>query len=213
MLNNSIAKIFYFTHLKKSKNIKIAYNTDNQNSNIYNFILNKIGKNAKLKFIEFRTYRGWTMNFFSTNFINPETTFVGFDSFEGLPDTNNHRFYYKKMFDIGEKFPFIDDSRVSFVKGFFSERKEEIRHHLYSEVNNFLIHFDADLFSSTLLTLFLCSNIKEYYCLFDEFGDDEARALYYYLDVNNSSFEVYATTYDYNFNLSPKQVFGKIINK
>ena len=100
MLNNSIAKIFYFTHLKKRKNIKIAYNTDNQNSNIYNFILNKIGKNAKLKFIEFRTYRGWTMNFFSTNFINPETTFVGFDSFEGLPDINNHKLYYKKMFDV-----------------------------------------------------------------------------------------------------------------
>jgi len=40
------------------------------------------------------------MNFFSTNFINPETTFVGFDSFEGLPDINNHKLYYKKMFDV-----------------------------------------------------------------------------------------------------------------
>jgi len=41
------------------------------------------------------------MNFFSTNFINPETTFVGFYSFDGLHDTNNYRFYFKKMFDVG----------------------------------------------------------------------------------------------------------------
>ena len=71
--------------------------------------------------------------------------------------------------------PVVDDSRVSFVKGLFSDTlpKTIDRIKAAAEGRTVLVHFDADLFSSTLFVLtFLRQWLDHYYFLFDEcFGE------------------------------------------
>jgi hypothetical protein len=59
---------------------------------------------------------------------HPETRLHGFDSFEGLPepwrlaaDTST--------FDVGGKIPAIDDARVQFHTGWFSDTSARSRSH------------------------------------------------------------------------------------
>jgi len=180
------------------------------NTQIWDYIIQTIGKNEIVNFIEFGVYEGRSIKYFSSKFINPKSTFIGFDSFEGLPDTSNHPIYYKGLFNVEGKIPTILDNRVSFIKGFFNENKKEIQSVLKKSNNLKLIHFDADIYSSTLFLLFQLSDYEDYYCIFDEFGSEECRALYSYLISNDSEVEFYATTFDYNFNFCPKTVFAKI---
>ncbi len=76
--------------------------------------------------------------------------------------------------------PQITDSRVEFVKGYFQHTVRDtlkgINVSLYDEI---VIHFDADLFSSTVFSMVQVLQLTPtFYALFDEFSGDEARALY-----------------------------------
>jgi hypothetical protein len=71
-------------------------------------------------YLEFGVYRGESMGTWSRLLRNPKSKLHGFDSFEGLPET----------WDLGSEVghfttkgavPVIDDSRVTFFKGWFSE--------------------------------------------------------------------------------------------
>ena len=76
--------------------------------------------------------------------------------------------------------------------------------------NTKLVHFDADLFSSTLYVLFQLDDHTPYYGLFDEFGGDEVRALYSYLISTDKEVEIISTTFDDKFNIVPRETFMKI---
>ena len=69
---------------------------------------------------------------------------------------------------------------------------------------------DADIYSSTLFLLFQLDNFTPYYALFDEFGGDEARALYDYLISTDKKIEISATTFDDRFKIVPGKTFMKI---
>ena len=212
-ISNIVFISFFYkqmSQIKKFKTGKSGINNQDANSVIWDFIIEKIGKNEAIDFIEFGSYEGRSVNYFAKKFINTESTFVGFDSFEGLPNTDFHLKYKKGMFNNSGNIPVINDSRIKFVKGYFSEIKNDIKDEISKSKNLKLIHFDADIYSSTLLALFLCADQENYFCIFDEFGDDEARALYHYLQANNSSVEFIAASFDDDFYLSPKVVFAKI---
>ena len=49
-----------------------------------------------------------------------------------------------------------------------------------------------------------------HYALFDEFGGDEARALYDYLISTDKKIEISDTTYDDKYNIVPRETFMKI---
>lgn len=212
-ISNIVFVNFFYSQMNNIKKFKTGQTTKDgpdANSEIWSFIINNIGKKTAIDFIEFGAYQGRSIKYFARNFVNIDSRFIGFDSFEGLPDTDFHKNYKKKMFDKEGKFPIVNDKRIKFVKGYFSEIKEEISKELSQSKNLKLIHFDSDIYSSTLLALFLCSKHESYYCIFDEFGDDEARALYHYLISNNSSVKFLSASFDNNFYLSPKVVFAKI---
>jgi O-methyltransferase len=98
--------------------------------------------------------------------------FIGFDSFEGLPETWEDK--KKGHFDSKGNLPDIPDSRVSFVKGWFQDTVyRSLKNKDFS--NQSIFHLDADLFSSTLYVLFhIHPFLKEGDILiFDEFSSFE----------------------------------------
>ena len=109
--------------------------------------------------------------------------------------------------------PSIKDTRVSYEVGLFSKTLPKFleRLKIESKLNsNFFIHFDADLFSSTLFVLNeLKYYISEYYFSFDEFSSDEIRALYQYELSNNCQIE-FLVKQKKNLSIPVSRVFGKI---
>lgn len=170
----------------------------------------RIFSNKDLDFFEFGVYQGESIRYFSEKLINKKNNFIGFDSFEGLPEVYDHGSLSKGHFSRNGEFPNIDDDRVKFIKGFFNEKKNEIQNELKKSTNTKLIHFDADLYSSTLFLLFQLDNYTPYYALFDEFGGDEARALYDYLISTDKKIEISDTTYDDKYKIVPGRTFMKI---
>ena len=72
-----------------------------------------------------------------------------------------------------------------------------------------IVHFDADLYSSTLFLLCrLYAEFDEYYFIFDEFMTHECRSLLNYMQSHGCDVTFYSHTGE-DF---PCQVFGKLTN-
>lgn len=81
----------------------------------------------------------------------------------------------------GGRVPDIADERVTFVAGWFKDTVPEQKERILASAQGrtVTVHFDADLYSSTLYLLFaLYDMFDEYHFIFDEFGGHEVRALY-----------------------------------
>lgn len=137
--------------------------------------------------LEFGVWKGDSTRYFTSLDRSPESRFYGFDSFEGLPE--DWRGMAAERFDVGGALPMIDDDRAKFVKGWFRDSLPPIMGEL-SEVEkgrNLVVHFDADLYSSTLYLLFtLGTKFKRYHFIFDEFSGHETRALYNYIQATGA---------------------------
>jgi O-methyltransferase len=108
------------------------------------------GGNA-IDFLEFGVCKGNSIIFWSQLNRNLHSRFIGFDSFEGLPEdwTRN---YPKGTLDVGGVVPRIDDERVSFIKGWFQNTLPGFLAE-FTPRSRLVIHNDSDLYSSTLFTL------------------------------------------------------------
>jgi hypothetical protein len=102
----------------------------------------------------------------------PESRFVGFDTFRGLPETWHKGAEVMKAgtFDTGGQVPQIDDSRVSFVAGLFQDTLPGFLKD-FSPSGAVVLHNDSDLYSATLYTLALCNPVLPAgsIIIFDEF--------------------------------------------
>lgn len=138
----------------------------------------------KIAYLEFGVHEGYSIKHIARRHKNPESRFVGFDSFEGLPEDwrNFVNVYPANHFDVGGKTPDTDDPRVSFEAGWFNDTLPPfLQSFELSDEENLIVHFDADLYSSTLYVLTqLHSVADEYTAIFDELPGEEARALYDY---------------------------------
>jgi len=197
-----ILKSKTFSSIKKSKKFQ---NT----KGVRDYVIEKFHDSA-IDFYEFGVHRGDSISKFSKRLTNIQNTFTGFDSFEGLPNVYNHPSLKKGDFSTEGQLPKIDDKRVKFVKGFFNTKKKEIIEELDKSKNTKLIHFDSDIYSSTLYVLFILDNYTPYYAIFDQFGGDEARALYSYLVSSDKKADILATSYEDNFSISPGVTFMRI---
>jgi O-methyltransferase len=101
------------------------------------------------------------------------TRFYGFDSFEGLPERWCEG-VEKGHFDVAGTLPQIDDTRVTFVKGWFESTVPQFARGFVPK-NRLVMHLDADLYSSTMLPLIHFSPFmsKGTLLIFDEFYDRE----------------------------------------
>jgi len=141
-----------------------------------------LGAYEPVLYLEFGVYRGYSMRYFAERLSSPRTTLYGFDSFEGLPQRWGK--YESGTFTTSGAVPDIADSRVHFVKGLFQDTVPQFLAQLRltelapAQRPRVFVHFDADLYSSTLfLMTTLWQYLPDYYFCFDEFMGHELRAL------------------------------------
>jgi len=112
-------------------------------------------------FLEFGVWKGRTINLCAD--ILPDTTFYGFDSFEGLPEewiiknTNDLGIKKSKIVPKGHfalnSFPEVRNN-VKLVKGFYNQSLVPwIEENLTDDSYISWLHLDADLYSSTIYIL------------------------------------------------------------
>ena len=111
---------------------------------LFEYILNEYVKKSNYKnklFLEFGTWKGESINILSK--IMPDVTFYGFDSFEGLPNTEG--VWEKKRFNENGKMPKVNKN-VKLIKGYFDVTLPDfVKNH--NEKIAFL-HIDSDIYSS-----------------------------------------------------------------
>lgn len=116
----------------------------------------------------------------------------GFDSFEGLPEAWES--LKKGRFDTGGSIPKIDDPRVTFFKGWFSDTLPK---YVLPSHDVLFVTLDADLYSSTKTVLdFIRPHVSVgTYFYFDEFysRDHELRAFDEFLSTTQYRFSLVAT--------------------
>jgi hypothetical protein len=99
-------------------------------------------------YLEFGVYRGRTLRYWTTQLGLPGARFVGFDSFEGLPEDWQPN-APRGAFSVGPP-PQIDDPRVSFVVGWFDQTLPSWEPPPHDQL---IVNIDCDLYSSTMCVL------------------------------------------------------------
>lgn len=122
-----------------------------QRATFYRFINARILGKAPVDYLEFGVASGESIRAWARLNTAPQSRFVGFDSFEGLPEDWKDG-APKGTFATGGRAPEIDDPRVSFVAGLFQETVDAFSMGFRPE-NRLVMHLDADLYSSTLYVL------------------------------------------------------------
>lgn len=135
--------------------------------------------------LEFGVYAGYTISIIRQYFSGE---LYGFDSFEGLPEK------WRDGYDEGhfktENIPNIDG--VQIVVGYFQDTLEQFLKDLKKKIK--IIHFDADLYSSTAYCLDLITNHLSNNCvfIFDEYqnypgcDEHEEKAFMEWLEKNKN---------------------------
>ena len=117
----------------------------------YRHVHNEVCGGTAIDFLEFGVCAGRSIKFWSEMNRHPQSRFIGFDSFEGLPE-NWTRNYPKGTLSTGGCVPQIGDERVSFVKGWFQDTLRGFLNE-FAPRSRLVVHSDSDLYSSTLFTL------------------------------------------------------------
>lgn len=117
----------------------------------FRYVHDKICSGSTIDFLEFGVYKGHSIQFWSQMNRDPQSRFIGFNSFEGLPEHWTKK-VPKGAFYAGGAVPQIDDERISFVKGWFQNTLPGFLNG-FSPRSRLIVHNDSDLYSSTLFTL------------------------------------------------------------
>jgi O-methyltransferase len=166
---------------------------------LYRHVNQAVCGSGPIDYLEFGVYRGDSMRTWTGINTDPNSRFLGFDSFEGLPETWNKK-NRTGTFDLGGQMPIIDDTRVKLIKGWFQQtlRPELTR---FVPRSRLVIHNDSDLHSSTLFVLTVLDPliVPGTVLIFDEFSSPlhEFRAFHDYVNAYKRSIEVVGTTTDY----------------
>lgn len=152
-----------------------------------------------IDYLEFGVYRGESMRHWAAINRDAASRFIGFDSFEGLPEDWTVRLK-SGAFDTGGVLPEIDDGRVSFVKGWFQDTLPTLLAE-FQPRSTLVIHNDSDLYSSTLYVLTMLDRLLApgSVVIFDEFSSPlhEFRAFHDYLAAYRRQVVPVAMTRDY----------------
>ena len=123
----------------------------------------------EIQYYEFGVASGKSFRWWLGENKNPNSTFWGFDTFEGLPE--DWHFYPKGA--MSHQIPEINDTRASFIKGLFQNTFFEfLKTYPPKQGVTKVLHMDADLYSSTLfiLTAFAPLLNEGDIIMFDEFN-------------------------------------------
>ena len=124
-----------------------------------------------IDYLEFGVAGGTSLEWWVRRHTHPDSRFVGFDTFHGLPEAW-HAGAPRGAFSTEGRVPDLSDPRCCFEVGLFQDRLPaflkctDLRRRL-------VIHMDADLYSSTLFVLMALAPVLKSgdLILFDEFDD------------------------------------------
>jgi len=158
--------------------------------------------NDRILYLEFGVYKGDSIKYWLQLNLNPESTFVGFDTFTGLPEAWRRNFSQlnRNAFDVGGLVPvLIDDIRCSFQVGLFQNKLRPFLQCLDRTLyDRLIVHMDADLYSATLFVLCETNYILKSgdLIIFDEFNSvlNEYRALQDWSAAYMRQYEVLCVT-------------------
>lgn len=166
----------------------------------FSYIIESFIQAKSIVYMEFGVWKGKSIEYATKRNTHPESIFVGFDTFTGLPEKWDKQ-YLKGTFDVGGQIPIINDERLIFIKGLFQEtlpkflQSDEwivIKKRIEDSV--LVLNMDADLYSSTLYVLTMLNNIIKPGTIirFDEFGvlTDECMAFRDYTRAYYRNFEI-----------------------
>ncbi len=186
-----------------------APETVRRHAELYDCAAARLGADSPIDLLEFGVGHGHTMRAFISLFRNPDARFVGFDSFVGLPEP--WLMHDRGAFSSGGVPPAIGDARVQFVKGWFQDTVAGYLAARSDWRSPVLVHFDADLYSSTLFLLTtLWHYLPRYYFIMDDFIFDEMIALHDFSAAYPIEIEFFAQTTGGGSLPNPDQVFGRI---
>jgi hypothetical protein len=137
-----------------------------------------VGRDEPVTYLEFGVADGRSIRIIARDFSHPDSLFVGFDSFTGLPE--DWLRLQRGAFGNDGKAPVVDDPRIRFVQGWFQNTLHESLTWLQPRLSGrVLVHFDADIYSSTLFLLTsLWPHIPNYHFIMDDFMVDDIVALH-----------------------------------
>jgi hypothetical protein len=189
---NSVLNYLWVGHWMKSRGFRVRRRVDAREQ-VFGIAAEEICDREVL-YLEFGVYRGRSMRIWSSLLRNPRSSLQGFDSFEGLPESWDLS-AGKGHFALDGAIPVIEDSRVSFSKGWFSETLPRF---VLPPHERLVVNFDADLYSSTKTVL---DFLKPYisvgtYLYFDEFQarEHESKAFDEFLSETGWTFQVVAAS-------------------
>jgi O-methyltransferase len=154
---------------------------------------------APINYLEFGVYRGDSILWWLQRIPHPQSRFVGFDTFTGLPE------WWRATepagrFNTDGRVPATKDPRCRFEIGLFQESLPRfIRDNDLS--GRLVIHLDADLFTSTLFVLTTLARVLKSgdILFFDEFSCplDEFRAFEEFVRSFRVGYEVLGAVQGY----------------
>lgn len=156
-------------------------------------------QSSTIAYLEFGVHRGASMRWWIQKNISPNSRFVGFDTFTGLPESW-HTQAKKGAFSTDGQFPDILDPRCSFEVGLFQATLFPFLERLKNPPR-LVLHLDADLYGSTMFVLFaFASRLRSGdLLLFDEFSDvlHEFRAFEEFTSIHRMQYECLGEVNDF----------------
>lgn len=187
-----------FADWKKAYNNNFALKKYVNRFELYSQII----KNEQLDricYLEFGVSKGESIKWWLSQIKQNDSRFFGFDTFEGIPE--NWGTKPKGSYSNDGNYPVISDSRCKFIKGLFQETLPGF-FQTFECNDRLIIHFDADLYSSTLFCLFTMAPYLKSgdLLIFDEFNitTHEFRAFLDFQNVSNFNFLFIGESNDYN---------------
>jgi hypothetical protein len=145
-------------------------------------------------YLEFGVYEGRSMRYVSERIVNQDARFIGFDSFEGLPESWRHD-VQRGAFSLNGAVPELVDRRITLVKGWFDET---LRSFPIPKHDQLLVNIDADVYSSARSVLLHLEPVLRPGTLLymDEFNDssNELRAFREFIERTGMQFRVEAVS-------------------
>jgi len=152
-----------------------------------------------INYLEFGVYRGDSLRLWLAGISHPDSRFVGFDTFTGLPERWRPT-EPAGHFNANGAIPDIKDPRCSFEVGLFQDTLPAFVSHT-DLTGRMVVNLDADMFTSTLVVLTtLAPYLKSGDLIFfDEFSCplDEFRAFEEFVRSFRVKYEVLGAVYGY----------------
>ena len=156
--SGAVANLFWLTKFSKwaYQNRKVAYNEFPskwdyyKRNNMYKWVIEKEKLTETINYIEFGVAGGHSFKWWLEQNKNANSTFYGFDTFDGLPEDWGP--FKKGSFTNNNAVPEINDARGKFYTGLFQQTVPIFVKELDNSKRNVLM-MDADLYSATLYAL------------------------------------------------------------